>query len=1206
MFNAFTLLRRLHLFACASLCWPMTLSAQQDADAVGVTFFEEKIRPVLVKHCYSCHSAEAKIVRGGLRLDTRQALLRGGDSGPGIVPRKPAASQLLAALRYDGLEMPPGGKLSTAIIADFERWIRMGAPDPRDAVLAPRSQKRIDYREAMKFWAFVPPADVSPPVVREPHDVQNPIDRFVLARLQATGLKPVGSADRGTLIRRVTFGLTGLPPSPAEVGAFLEDDQPGAFTRVIDRLLGSRHYGERWARHWLDVARYGEDQAHTFKARRYPHGHRYRDWVVAALNADMPYDRFVQNQIAGDLIGDSSNRFARLAALGFFAMGPVYYQDNGEKAKALADEWDDRVDTLSRGLLGLTLSCARCHDHKYDPITMEDYYGLAGIFASTQYQERPVVAPQVVRARRQADDRVKQHQLEMDRFLDGQARDLRPSLVDRIPEYVVAAWTLHNRRQAAPNDKKLSEKVAQQLQLSAELIKRWEAYLYDREKAASRPYLSNWFAWLATQSENRDQSGDASLREAVRQQGETLHRAASAALPRRQELFRRFGENVAFVNAKDRAVVAPGYVPLGNLFDDKAGTSLDAALASDRFKAIATSASLGVDRVAAGWGNVAQIAAGVRFHFIHLGSDDRSHGAIANDAWGKQGGIRTLGQRASANLGRTEQGIGMHANALVTFDLDEIRRAGLLPADQKFVFKVDRAGINDDVFGSDASAHISIILSKPHSKPEVYDAILAGYVNGRRQKVEENDKEYYFAGPLPQPLRADGKYAEFTIPVPPAARYLTLVTTGAGAPTANSINCDHSVLSGARLELDPLPEATLAAREERRDADQNPSSRDQPERLTALLLSELLFDQGLLAVPASEAAELLPEPVAGQWKARQTHQEKLKQRAASIQILLAHALQDSGGADLQIYRSGDPATPGETAPRSFPAILTDGKRRPFQSSGSGRLELARAITAPGNPLTARVIVNRVWAGHFGFGLVRTPSNFGSLGERPTHPQLLDWLAVRFVEHGWSLKWLHRTILHSATYQRAADFSQQNDAVDADNRLLWRMNRRRLEVEPWRDAMLAVSGNLDRAQGGPSQNLNDAANRRRTLYGFVSRHKLNELLRLFDFPDPNITSDRRTSTTVPLQQLFVLNSDFMTRQARSLALHLMRDVPIGGTTRIRRAYELLFARLPSAAEVAVGVEFLEQASRASAAGSNLSNWEQYALGLLASNEFTYLD
>ncbi|MEC9008573.1 MAG: DUF1553 domain-containing protein, partial [Planctomycetota bacterium] len=265
-----------------------------------------------------------------------------------------------------------------------------------------------------------------------------------------------------------------------------------------------------------------------------------------------------------------------------------------------------------------------------------------------------------------------------------------------------------------------------------------------------------------------------------------------------------------------------------------------------------------------------------------------------------------------------------------------------------------------------------------------------------------------------------------------------------------------------------------------------------------------------------------------------------------------------------------------------------------------------SLTAPGNPLTARVIVNRVWAGHFGSGLVRTPSNFGSLGERPTHPQLLDWLAVGLVENKWSLKWLHRTILLSATYARSADFDEKNFSVDGDNRLLWRMNRRRLEVEPWRDAMLAVSGNLDLTLGGPSKKLDDTNNRRRTIYGFVSRHKLNELLRLFDFPDPNITSDRRTSTTVPLQQLFVLNSGFMNKQAQALVKRLEKDVPDGGSERIRRTYQLLFARQPTAPEVTIGEEFLKEVGASSEKNDKLSPWLHYALALLGSNEFTYID
>tara|TARA_B100000029_G_scaffold452909_1_gene478380 strand:- start:71 stop:1309 length:1239 start_codon:yes stop_codon:yes gene_type:complete len=412
--------------------------------------------------------------------------------------------------------------------------------------------------------------------------------------------------------------------------------------------------------------------------------------------------------------------------------------------------------------------------------------------------------------------------------------------------------------------------------------------------------------------------------------------------------------------------------------------------------------------------------------------------------------------------------------------------------------------------------------------------------------------------------------------------------------------------------MTPIPEAILAKAKKAKGATSKGATVTKEDRADAILLSEHLHDSGLLAVPAGDAAALLKGQPATELKSRRDKLAQLKKDAAAIQIHMAHALRDNGGKDLQIYRAGDPTNLGAIAPRSFPAILTSGKRSAFKPAGSGRLELARSLTDPANPLTARVIVNRVWAGHFGFGLVRTPSNFGSLGERPTHPQLLDWLAVGLVKNNWSLKWLHRTILLSATYARSSDFDEANYAVDGDNRLLWRMNRRRLEVEPWRDAMLAVSGNLDTTFGGPSKNLDDANNRRRTIYGFVSRHRLNELLRLFDFPDPNITSDQRTSTTVPLQQLFVLNSGFMNNQAQALVKRLEADVPGGGSERIRRAYQLLFARTPTADELMIGEEFLKEVENSADDSNNagktdkLSAWLQYALALLGSNEFTYID
>ena len=354
-------------------------------------FFEAKIRPVLVKHCYECHSSSSQPAKGGLSLETREAMRRGGDSGPAVVPGELDESLIISAIRYDDFEMPPKGKLAGSVIKDFERWVEMGAPDPRVGEPVVAAAESIDYEAAAKFWAFQSPRKSTPPVTQNVTWARNEIDQFVLARLESNGIAPSRPASKRALIRRAYFGVIGLPPTPEEVEAFVKDESDDAYRKVVERLLQSKHYGERWGRHWLDVARYGEDQAHTFKARRYPLGYRYRDWVVQSLNDDLPYNKFLTYQIAADLV-DEPDQHKRLPALGVFALGPVYYQDNGEKAKALADEWDDRVDTLMRGVLGLTAACARCHDHKYDPISMEDYYGLAGIFASSQYQERPIVS----------------------------------------------------------------------------------------------------------------------------------------------------------------------------------------------------------------------------------------------------------------------------------------------------------------------------------------------------------------------------------------------------------------------------------------------------------------------------------------------------------------------------------------------------------------------------------------------------------------------------------------------------------------------------------------------------------------------------------------------------------------------------------------------------------------------------------------------
>lgn len=1180
-------------------------AAAEEADAKHIEFFEAKIRPVLVKHCYECHSSHSKPARGGLLLDTRSGIRQGGDSGASVVPNDPDKSPLLEALRYESFEMPPKGKLPDSVIKDFETWISAGAADPRDGTATVRPSE-INYEEGLKFWAFQRPVTPPLPDVSDSKRISNDIDRFVVAKLEAAGLASSKPATRRTLIRRAWFDLIGLPPEPEAVEKFLNDpaDTGEAFARVIDELLESPHYGERWGRYWLDVARYGEDQAHTFKARRYPQGYLYRDWVVNALNDDMPYDRFLKYQIAGDLLNEP-NQHERLAALGLFALGPVYYQDNGEKDKALADEWDDRVDTLMRGTQGLTIACARCHDHKYDPLSMTDYYGLLGVFASSKYQERPAVAPQVVAARAAADAQVKERQLDIDRFLSTASRDVRMKLIEEIPKYAVAGWKFLNQRKADPKNKKLSAKLAKEEKVSEELLKRWAAWLQAKPDSgavkADRPYFTTWKTLIASQDAKTDLSKDADAIAAVSKLAETLKNQATTLLPKKSSLFQTFGENVAFVSQTDQAEVVPGVIPLGNLFDDSHQSTLNSALSTDKFKATPNNNSLGVDRVAAGWGTNIEIASGIQFNFSSIGSDGRAYGSIINDAWNTQGGIRTEGSSAGGNLPRTEQGIGMHANALITFDLEEIRRSGLIPSDRTMTFKVDRAGINDDAFGSNASAHIAVIVTKPHAKPEVYDAVLSATLNGKPAMIDENDRVYYLAGNLPDPISADGTFVSFNITLPPEARYVTLIATGAGSPDENSISSDHVVFSGARLEYEPVPGKLAAADSPKTDA--SIDSNSETDRIDATLLSELLSDKGLLAIPPKEAEQLLEEDAKAELKTLRATYEDRKKAAAAINVLMAHSLSDGNGNDMPIYLAGDPKKKGGVAPRAFPAIYTNGSREPFASKGSGRLELAEAIASPENPLTARVIVNRIWAGHFGAGLVRTVSNFGKLGERPSHPDLLDWLAVRFVESGWSTKALHRQIMLSATYQQSGEFNAKNYETDPANRLLWRMNRRRLEVEPWRDSMLAVAGTLDRTFGGKSMPLSNGNNKRRTIYGFISRHQLDDLLRLFDFPDPNITAGQRTVTTVPLQQLFVLNSEFMMTQARALADRLNRESN-SDTVRLQRAYELLYSRPPTDDEISFGLQFLKDAATDNDA--TLKPMAQFCTALLGANEFSFVD
>ncbi|MAG95015.1 MAG: hypothetical protein CMJ48_14910 [Planctomycetaceae bacterium] len=780
-----------------------------------VDFFEKRIRPALVQHCYKCHSAKAKAagkLKGGLRLDTRVGIQTGGETGAAIVPGDADKSLLIRAIRYGekSLQMPPDGKLSGEVLADFEKWIGAGAVDPREGESPVVDETGIDWEESRRFWSLQAPKRYEAPSVKQSGWVRKPLDAFILRRHEEVGLVPAAEADRKTLLRRVCLDLCGLPPTFEEMERFLSDESPDAYARMVDRQLARVQYGERWGRHWLDVARYAEDNTNMGPHNGpYKHAWRYRDWVVQTLNDDVPYDEFIVRQLATDFLPETGPEDH--AALGFQGLAPSYHKEVAlakvELENRYADEWEDRVDLIGRGLLGLTLACARCHDHKYDPVTMEDYYALAGVFASSRQTTRPIIS--------------------------------------------------------------------------------------DEEVAKTQPAR---------------------------------------------------------------------------------------------------------DKVAALEKQVAE--------------------------WQKQ--IKAV----SKEVGELEK-------------------------------KLKRSAKTPEPAAGDSS------------KPAAFDA----EVTTARKELAAVQQRVAEASAAIAELK---KTAGFVVPV-------------ADALTEEQVRVEE--IDKARMKIVYYP--------------------NRPR-------------------------------------------------------------------DLNIFVRGAAHHMGPLVRRRFLQVFSPEKPRYFDQ-GSGRLELARAIASQENPLTARVMVNRVWMQHFGVGLVDTPSDFGGTGSLPSHPELLDDLTVRFVDAGWSLKWLHREIVLSATYQQSTRPAEleAGRTKDPDNRLLSHFNRRRLDAEAFRDALLASSGLLEKTVGGPSGDADDADFRRRSIYAAVSRHKLSDMLQTFDFPDPAIHCARRAETTTPLQQMFVLNSPFVRRQAIALAERLVEQ---GGSTRderVRFAHRVLFGREPTATELRIAGTFLSRDEHTSA-------------------------
>lgn len=939
---------RILLRFLAAIAWVLApvgnLWAEESApSAEQIEFFEKQVRPVLVNRCQACHGAKKQ--EAGLRLDSREALLAGIDGSPVMTPGDPDKSRLVQVVRYDGdVQMPPEGKLPENELASLTTWIKLGAPWPGGAAGkqdraadGPRSPEEMFAEARQSHWAFRPVTLPPLPAVQNAAWCSTPIDAFILHELEVKGLAPSPKADRRTLLRRASFDLVGLPPTAAEIEAFERDDLPDAWPRAVDRLLASSHYGERWGRHWLDVARYADTKGYVFtQERRYPFSYTYRDYVVRAFNEDVPYDRFVKEQLAADLLPLGDDKRA-LAAMGFLTVGRRFMFNNH-------DIIDDRIDVVSRGLMGMTVGCARCHDHKFDPIPTADYYSLYGVFASSiEPEELPLVETP------------------------------KPS-----PEYDAFLKELSQRKQKA-------EEFAQTKHRELE----------HEIRSLSADYLVQVVQPATGKDQILDSSGKIELRRAIidrwRQQ---IQRAKAAAH----------------------------------------------------------------DPIFAPWRELATVDAGA------------------------------FGAKAAELVARLQ-------------------------------------GAADP--------------AKP-TNPLVKDAI---------------------------------------VKQPPASMV------------------DLAKLYGALLaEIEKQWVAATAA---------NPPGEKLPDAAAEELRQLLYGPQSPAVLDHGLARRLLARDA-------RDHLTQLEKQVEEFQVNSpaapprAMVLNDSPQpSEPHIFIRGNPGRGGAKVPRQFLGVLSP-DRKPF-AKGSGRLELAEAIASRDNPLTARVLVNRVWLHHFGAGLVRTPSDFGTRSDPPTHPALLDWLAANFTDQGWSIKKLHRMILLSSTYQQTSDERPEGIAADPENRLLWRMNRQRLEFEAIRDAYLAVSDKLDPALGGRPVDLWKAPfSPRRAVYGYIDRQDLPGVFRVFDFANPDVSNDQRPKTTVPQQALFAMNSPFVLEQVRQLAARPEIAGEADPAKRVAALYRIVFARPAEPEEIELALKFIQSPHAAGESQSKLSTWEQYAQVLLSTNEFVFVD
>jgi hypothetical protein len=1035
----------------ATIC---TYATAEDFTPQQLEFFENQIRPLLVEHCYECHSGGSKKLQAELRLDFREALLRGGDSGPSIVPGNADESLLIHSVRYESYEMPPKGKLADADIALLVRWINDGAPWPDEP--PPESslddkQFNLDSRKA-SHWAWQPLKAIAPPTVKQTDWPASPIDNFILHKLEQAGLQPAPQIDRIGLIRRLSYDLIGLPPSPEQVDAFMEDTNEGAVERLVDTLLDSQHFGERWGRHWLDLVRYAESRGHEFDHDA-TNAYQYRDYVIRAFNSDIPYDQFVTEHIAGDLVekprmNDEHGFNESILGTGFWFLGE-WVHSPVDIRKDEADRFDNMIDVMSKTFLGLTVACARCHDHKFDAITTADYYALTGFLQSSDFRQ---VRFQTIDNERNVADKL--HRLD---------RDYQTQIGEVIAPYLP---------------------VDIQTDLAGLLENRTDQVAY----LVSIP-------------------------------GEPAAGATTA----------NDGKSANPSNLIDYATLdSHDYIQDGFIFG----------------KSPAVFGSIAIDTL--------EPTAKIRIN--------DQFAAVSDRFWD---GLVSISENGVQQRGRLS-GIPMSGRTLrsPTVRLDsgniEIRARGV--------------------------GHIVACV----------------------------DSHRLIAGPL-----HNETVVEFNSP---------------NAWTWVRMNLGRYVGHGVHFQFVPSEGNTVAVSMVAQDiSDEKRAELEQLEKKRADAAMRLqswvheFIATADLPTASSTAAKTLKDLVA-KWSTARSELRKMLRDESE----LAMAMIDSSGEDEHVLVRGNSSSPGPVVPRRYLSAI-DGDDALPKETRSGRLELAQRINAPTNPQATRVIVNRIWHHLIGRGIVPTTDDFGVLGQLPTHPELLDYLADQFIRDGKSIKTMIRRIVLSKFYQMSSNSDPMAIAKDPKNRLWHYREPKRLDGESIRDSLLSISGRLDTKMYGPSVPVHltafmDGRGRpgasgpldgdgRRSIYIAVRRNFLSPFMLTFDAPVPFSTMGRRNVSNVPAQSLILMNDPFVVSQAKLWATRVIAEVRSSepddssidpaevSRRRIRHLYRYALSRLPTEPETELLLQFAGNA--ANTPEEEVSQWTDLAHALINTKEFIFL-